>query len=77
MIQETIFFHVVGFLSNATSLEAFWVQEEGAAPWSFCLSPVFKALFHKLAFLDLAPATPQQVLFFVFVFVFKAKMFYP
>lgn len=31
MIQETIFF-VVGFLSNATSLEAFWVQEEGAAP---------------------------------------------
>lgn len=32
MIQETIFFHVVGFLSNATSLEAFWVQEEGAAP---------------------------------------------
>ena len=57
--------------TEATSLEAFWVQEEGAAPWSFCLSLVFKALFHKLAFLDLAPATPQHVLFFFF----KAKMF--
>lgn len=63
------------FATEATSLEAFWVQEEGAAPWSFCLSLVFKALFHKLAFLDLAPATPQHVLFFVFFFFLKAKMF--
>ena len=30
--------------TEATSLEAFWVQEEGAAPWSFCLSLAFKIL---------------------------------
>lgn len=37
MIQETVFFHVVlgsslTLSTEATSLEAFWVQEEGAAP---------------------------------------------
>ena len=60
--------------TEATSLEAFWVQEKGAAPWSFFLSLAFKALFHKLAFLDLAPATPQHVLSVICLF-FKAKMF--